>query len=161
MNYFWILLFCCTVCSVHGQEIELTLLNEHREPMIGVNVYLKDYAFTATTNKQGKVLLPAMAPEKEITLSYVGYKTITLIIRDLNGISTIQMFPVEESLQEITIIGRRDDRLEELPYQIEKIDKQQIAFTHPQTSADALRDHAKRVCAKKPNGWWKPCDSWV
>ncbi len=156
MKLVWTILFCSISLLVNAQEIELTLLNEHREPMIGVNVYLKDYAFTATTNKQGKVIIPKLAPEKEITFSYLGYKTIALTIRDLNGISTIQMFPVEESLQEITIIGRRDDRIEDLPYQIEKISKQQIAFTNPQTSADALRDHANVYVQKSQMGGGSP-----
>ena len=57
---------------------------------------------------------------------------------------------------EVVIIGRRDDRIEEIPYQIERITNKEIQFSNAQTSADLLEKSGNLFVQKSQMGGGSP-----
>ncbi len=139
-------------------DFEVTVIDEKGSPLVGVNVYTKDQTRVAeTTDPQGKVILKELSDHDKIYFSFIGYQSLRLTFHEIkkrHGI--IQLFPEVSQLAEITVIGRRDDLPDNVPYRIQKIDKKDIAFTNAQTAADALRDHAEVFVQKSQMGGGSP-----
>ncbi|MEL6721119.1 MAG: carboxypeptidase-like regulatory domain-containing protein, partial [Bacteroidota bacterium] len=153
-----LLLVCATLslCFGFGQMQELLVVDEHGEPLIGVNIYSQDQRFMTTTDANGKFLLAELPPEVLIHFSYISYEEKTLTYQTLQQLERVVLQLSTESLSEILIVGRKNERAEELPYQIERINQQAIASTNAATSADALRDHAGVFVQKSQGGGGSP-----
>jgi len=146
--------------NIYPEEIdfEVTVLDEKGSPLVGVNVFTKDKTKVAeTTDPKGKVILKGVSDHDKINFTFIGYQSLRLSFHEIkkrNGI--VQLFPEVSQLTEITVIGRRDDLPENVPYSVQKIDKKDIAFTNSQTAADALRDHAGVFVQKSQMGGGSP-----
>ncbi|RMG80430.1 MAG: TonB-dependent receptor, partial [Bacteroidetes bacterium] len=121
-------------------EYEITVMDESGLPLIGVHVYTEDHQkVNVVTDLDGKAILKDLQYADIVHFSYLGYQKLSLPfykIRSLGGIIILK--PEVNQLSEIVVIGRRDDRPEEVPFQVKNIDQKEIAFVNPQTSADAL-----------------------
>ncbi len=160
-------IFCCTFLfagsiTVYGftlpYDYEVTVLDEMGEPLIGVNVYTDDYStFTGATDFNGKVVLNNLNFRDEVNFSYIGYQSVKLPffeIRKSGGV--IRMYPSLQEIIQVVVVGRRDDVSEEVPFVVNKISKTELAFTNPQTAADALRDHGGLFIQKSQMGGGSP-----
>ncbi|MEN0052010.1 MAG: TonB-dependent receptor plug domain-containing protein, partial [Bacteroidota bacterium] len=158
MSKKYLLLICTTLLISVGwsQKKELLVVDENQEPLIGVNIYSEDQNFTITTDVHGKFILPALAQNTIIHFSYIGYEEKKINYQNLQQKQRIQLQLSLESLSEILIIGRKNERAEELPYQIERISQRAISSTNSSTSADALRDHAGVFVQKSQGGGGSP-----
>jgi len=153
------LLFVCATLIVYigfGQNKELLVVDENKEPLIGVNIYSSDQSFTATTDLNGKFILPTLARSSTIYFSYIGYEETKLSYQELQKEKSVQLLLSTENLSEILIVGRKNERAAELPYQIERISQRAIASTNASTSANALRDHAGVFVQKSQGGGGRP-----
>lgn len=138
-------------------DLEVTVIDEDKNPLIGVNVYTDDYSFTAITDIDGKVKMKKLEDTQEVNFTYIGYQSLKIPffqIKRKNGI--VQMFPNAKDLETIVVVGRRDDRPEDIPYIVQNIDQKQIAFTNPQTAADALSSHGGVFVQKSQMGGGSP-----
>ncbi len=136
----------------------VTVLDEKGQPMYGVNVFTNDQQKVATTtDENGKATLKDVDNKEEINFTFVGYNPLRLPfyeIRRLNGI--IRMTRAATELNEVVVIGRRDDLPSQVPYTFNKITKQDIAFFEPQTTADALWNTAGIYVQKTQMGGGSP-----
>ncbi|MFK7932796.1 MAG: TonB-dependent receptor [Saprospiraceae bacterium] len=154
-----LLLLATSVASAESifYEFPITVLDQTGEPLIGVNVYTDDYQFTATTDVDGKVTLVDIDNREEVNFTYVGFQSLKLPfyeIRQRGG--KIRMLPEIEALQEVVVVGRRDDTPEDIPLTIENISRKQIEFLNPQTTADALEKQAGVFVQKSQMGGGSP-----
>ncbi len=136
----------------------VTVLDEKGEPMYGVNIFTNDQQKVATTSDEnGKATLKDLDNKDEINFSFIGYNLLRLPfyeIRRRNGI--IRMTRSATELNEVVVIGRRDDLPSQVPYTFQKITKQDIAFFEPQTTADALWNTAGVFVQKTQMGGGSP-----
>lgn len=76
-------------------------------PLIGANVFWNNTQTGTVTNEEGKFTLPYLGPEEYLILSYIGYKSDTLSVKE----NRLLIHFLEESdageLDEVTIIQRR------------------------------------------------------
>ncbi|MBK9016011.1 MAG: TonB-dependent receptor plug domain-containing protein [Saprospiraceae bacterium] len=139
-------------------EYVVTVLDEKGEPLFGVNVFTNDQQKVATTtDEQGKATLKDVDNKEEINFTYIGYNSLRLPfyeIRRRNGI--IRMARSATELNEVVVIGRRDDLPSQVPYTFTKIDKKDIAFFESQTTADALWNTAGVFVQKTQMGGGSP-----
>lgn len=139
-------------------DYEITVLDEAGKPMFGVNVFTDDMKKVATTtDENGKAILTDLGNRDEVNFTYLGYNPVKLPfyeIRRRNGI--IKMSRAAEVLQEVVVIGRRDDLPSQVPYSFNKVTKEAIAYTEPQTSADALWNNAGIFVQKTQMGGGSP-----
>ena len=153
----FILVFLTVPLLATTYDFEVTVIDEYKNPLIGVNVYTDDYSFTAVTALNGKVRITNLDYRQEVNFTYVGYESLKIPffqIKKKNG--NIQMFPNSKDLKTIVVVGRRDDMPEDIPFIVEHIDQKEIAFTNPQTTADALSSHANVFVQKSQMGGGSP-----
>jgi len=128
-----------------------------KESLIGVHVFNAENTFTSVTDIDGKVVLKNMKHHETITFSYIGYQELTLPfykIRQMNGV--VRMVEAVEELAGVVVIGRRDDPTEEIPYIIDRITRDEIAFKNSQTAADALSSQGGVFIQKSQMGGGSP-----
>ena len=104
----WVLLLGC-LSTIWAQknvsEITGTVLDENKEPLIGVNIVIKDNPGLGTiTNVDGQFRIKATAYQV-LVFSYIGYDKMEVPIAG-NKVINIQMKPSSNSvLDEVTITG--------------------------------------------------------
>ena len=66
------------------------------------------------------------------------------------------MLPETVEIDEVIVVGRRDDRPEDVPYTTDQVTKEDLALTESQTSVDALQQHAGVFVQKSQMGGGSP-----
>lgn len=138
-------------------DFVVTISDENGEALIGVNVYTDDYSFSAVSDIDGKVTLSDLRTNTELNFTYIGYQSLKLPfyqIKKQNGF--VQMIPVSEELETVVVIGRTDEKKEDIPFIVNSISQKDIAFTNPQTAADALASHGDVFVQKSQMGGGSP-----
>ena len=154
---FLLVTFCALSASTNIYDFELTVLNESGETLIGVNVFSEDQKFTGSTDIDGKIILTDLLYNDILNFSYIGYKTLSIPfyeIRKRGGKVVLQ--ENENLIEEIVVIGRRDEVEADIPYTVQNVTRKQIALTNSQTAADILRDHAGVFVQKSQMGGGSP-----
>jgi iron complex outermembrane receptor protein len=89
------------------------IIDETKQPMIGVTVAMKGSAGGAVTDMDGNFSLNVPATVKELQVSYIGYKTMILPI-PVSHIMSIQMVPDSKELNDVVVIGYGTQRRSDL-----------------------------------------------
>ena len=76
-------------------------------PLIGANVFWLNSQIGTITNENGKFSLPYLGPEERIIISYVGFKSDTLIIKENQLLIKFLDESDSESLDNVTLTKRR------------------------------------------------------
>jgi len=147
-----------TNTSLIFNKITITIQDaQTNEAIIGANIYTEDYTFSTTTDFDGKAVLEGLTYREELTISYIGYKPLKLPmyqIRRMKGLIKMEVDAVE--LEGVEVVGRRDDKIEDIPYQIDKIASKEIAFSNAQTAADLLEKSGGLFVQKSQMGGGSP-----
>ena len=108
-----LLLFCCT-CSVYAQnssvevqtnriEVEGLVTDESKEPLIGVNVIIKDIpGLGAITDIDGKFKIK-MEPYHRLVFSFIGFEKQEVLIKEQRTIKVIMKEATATALDEVVV----------------------------------------------------------
>ena len=135
----------------------VTVLDEQGVALPGVSIYTDNFTLSASTDIEGIAVLKNVKYYEELNFTFIGYQSLKLPfheIRTKNG--KIRMFPEVKELVEVVVLGRRDDRPEDVPYTTDQVTKEDLALTESQTSADALQQHAGVFVQKSQMGGGSP-----
>lgn len=138
-------------------DYELTVLDETGLPLPGVNIFSDDYTVAASTDMDGIAYVKDVKYNQELNFTFIGYQAKKLPfheIRKKNG--KVKMLPEVLEFEEIIVIGRRDDRPEDVPYTTDQVTQEDLALTESQTSVDALQQHAGVFIQKSQMGGGSP-----
>ena len=139
-------------------QLAITVIDEQsQEPIIGANIYTENFSFSTTSDLDGKAILEGLKYRDIVIISYIGYQTLELPIykiRRMNGVVAMKIDAI--TIEGVEVVGRRDDRAEDIPYQIEKITNKEIAFSNAQTSADLLEKNGGLFVQKSQMGGGSP-----
>ena len=133
------------------------VMDERGQPLTGVSIYSDDYRVTASTDLEGVAVLKDVKYNQELNFTYIGFQSLKLPfyeIRKKNG--KIKMYPEVKELVEAVVLGRRDDRPEDVPYTTDQVTKEDLALTESQTTVDALQQHAGVFVQKSQMGGGSP-----
>ncbi len=115
--------------------------SDDRVPLEYVYVLVEDKAFL-TTDEKGLVNVYRLGdPDDIILIQQTGYRTVQVLKSELNinELNIIELQMSNVSINEVTISALKwEHTAEELPVQVEVLDRKQIEFQNPQTSADLL-----------------------
>lgn len=136
--------------------LEIQIVDEKQQPLVGVAVYTDDFSFSTSSDEAGRAFLKALSDTTHFNFQYLGYEPLRLSYARLKKQVKLQLKPRITELQTAILIGRRDDKASEIPYQIETVGYRAIARTNAQTSADVLRDHANVFVQKSQMGGGSP-----
>ncbi len=98
------------------------------EDMIGVSVFVKEIKAGVQTNVYGFYSLTAPKGTYQVTLSYVGYKTITKTVEfDQNKTLDFEMLDDAKLLEEVVISTKKDDEnIKNLEMSVNKVEMKTI-----------------------------------
>ena len=139
--------------TTDGYEFIVTITDQKKEPLIGVNVYTDDQSFTGVTDLDGKVALKGLSYSEILNVSYIGYASLQIPffeIRKLGGI--IRLKQELDALPTVVVVGRRDEKPEDIPYEIGMVTKEKIEQYNSQTTADALMQNENVFVQKSQMG---------
>ena len=105
---FYYLFILVPFFSFSQQEISgevLELIDGKYEPIYGANVYWQNQNIGRVTNENGEFSIPYRTDYKALIISYIGYKTDTLLISDNSYIKHV--LKLEANLEEINISTRK------------------------------------------------------
>lgn len=72
-------------------------------PLIGVSVSVKGSVNGAITDKSGKFILSVPTKDTELVLTYVGYKSITVVVPTGSSILNLDMESLSNALEEVSV----------------------------------------------------------
>lgn len=127
------------------------------EPLVAVSVFTADHKFVSFTDEKGQTTIDMLSHREMVNFSYVGYDEVSIPyfeLRKNNGV--IKMFASSNLVDSIVVIGRRDDPIEEIPYVVQRVTQEEIAFKNTQTPADALAASADVFVQKSQLGGGSP-----
>ena len=164
-NLWMLFLLCASLSLPLGskanplfQDIPVTVIDAKTgEPLFPVNIYKEDMSFFVSTDLDGKAILSDLGYRDIVVFSYTGYKTLKLAVFEIRN-KRGEIFMEEDIalLNEVVVIGRRDDPIQEIPYQIERISNKDIQFSNAQTAADLLEKNGNLFVQKSQMGGGSP-----
>ncbi len=78
---------------------------ESGEPLMGAYVKLQGQQATAVTNMEGEFTLSNPRRVRQMTVSYMGFKTTDFVIGKSGDMGTLQLEPADISLEGVTVTG--------------------------------------------------------
>ena len=128
-------------CSSVSYAQEITILDENRAPLVGVEVMSRNNTALGTiTNLDGRAdISQLIGVDSTISISFLGYEKARYHFYQLmENEFILSMKPNDYLMDEVVIVGRREMLESEVPYEISTISANEIKRLQSQTSADAL-----------------------
>jgi hypothetical protein len=108
-----LIVFLFFTASILGQERILSTTKEisgkvtyQNAPLSNVNIIIKDSKKGTKTNKKGEYSLKAKIGDV-LQYSYVGFKTVTIVVEDITSILNIKMVSKVNQLNETVVVARK------------------------------------------------------
>lgn len=137
-------------------QIQVIVLDEvDNSPLDLVEVFSDSFDRKYETNIKGEISLDTFGVSS-FHFNKQGYSSVEIPLSKLKDKHVVLLSPISQILEEVILIGQTTLREEDQHHQIEQITSQQIAFTNPQTSADALADHGGIFIQKSQMGGGSP-----
>ncbi|HHB77697.1 MAG TPA: hypothetical protein ENK85_00520 [Saprospiraceae bacterium] len=148
--------FHAVFAQANNAGLTVSVLDEHFQPLPGVNVYAGE-DFGGSTDIDGHIDLPSDKIHRVFEFSFLGYETVSLTFFDIRRLGAkVRLVPAQQLIQEVVVVGRTDARKEEIPYQVEKISSEDIAFLNPQTTAHAMEASGQVFVQRSQAGGGSP-----
>ncbi len=130
-NSLALMLLCAVIFHVHAiasvgrveqtvqndqrpQPITGVVIDENGDPLIGASLLLRSTGAGTVTNVDGQFVLPPSARGDMVTISYVGYQSVTMTVVQLEKEGRVQLSPDKAlAVDEVVVTGmqRMDKRL--------------------------------------------------
>lgn len=135
----WLTILLINIVGVYAQQsiIKGTVLDNKKEPLIGVSVQINGSQRGTVTDVEGNFSIQASKGET-LTFSYVGYKKQDLILSSYTKI-TVVLSEDTELLDEVVVIGYGTMRKKDLTGSVSQVRADDLANEAPKTVQDVLR----------------------
>lgn len=132
-----LMLFC--VCS-YAQTISVTgtITDQAGETMPGVNIQIKGTTIGTVTDVNGKYTISAPSDASILVFSFIGFRTIEMMVGDRREIS-IKLDEDTKELDEVVVIGYGTARKRDLTGAVSQVKAAQLENEKPQSVQDVLR----------------------
>ena len=142
--------------SVAFSQTKVVVSNEMQEKLPFVEVYSIDFEFASLTDENGEVVIPEKLSKEEIIIfNFLGYEQSSYTVAELDTNPKV-VLRQGLVLEEVLMVGRTDNQSRDLPGKVESINAKAFKLTNPQTSADALAQHADVYIQKSQMGGGSP-----
>ena len=156
-----LLLFCCT-CSVYAQnssvevqtnriEVEGLVTDESKEPLIGVNVIIKDIpGLGAITDIDGKFKIK-METYHRLVFSFIGFEKQEVLIKEQRTIKVIMKEATATALDEVVVTGTGAQKKITMTGAVTNVDINTLK-TSTSSITNALAGNIAGVMARQTSG---------
>jgi hemoglobin/transferrin/lactoferrin receptor protein len=128
------------------------------KPIEGVFIFDKTLKNSVESDANGKASLNVFAETDVLVLQHPSYRTVQKSKTELKALG-YKMYMVEQvtMLEPVNITDAREDpKPDDVPYTMEKIGAEKIAFSNPQNSADMLQSTGSVLIQKSQMGGGSP-----
>ena len=142
-NYLFIILLFSYSISFSQVISGKVLDKKTNEPLIGVNIILSNVNGT-TTDLNGQFEISLKAQEEIITFKYIGYKTISKVLSDIDDLRNLEILMKSDVQLVSTVVvsaGKFEQKIEEITVYMEVISPSLIEnknTTNIQTAMDQI-----------------------
>jgi len=143
----------CTVTSILGQQVQITgtiTSSESDLPIAGANILIQGKNTGTITDFDGNYELSVEAGNS-ISISYLGFMTKTILIKDQTNIDVI-LDPDNELLDEIVVIGYGTQKKKEVTGAVSVVDSKAIEKLNPVRIEQALQGQVSGVNITNSSG---------
>ncbi len=134
----WIIIVLLFI-SIKTTAQKITVTDLNNRPLQEVLVYSDDNTFTTGTDKYGTFILPDSIRSVYLNFYLFGYKKLRINSYDiLKNNNLVKLEPVSHSLDEVIIMGRNEQYLDDIISETDIISQKEIQVTNSKTTADAL-----------------------
>jgi len=129
-----------------------TVTDENGEPMIGVNVIVKDVpGLGAVTDLDGRYSLK-MEPYHQLTFSYIGYKPVVVLVKDEYTIN-VKMEETESSvLDEVVVTGMGTQKKLTVTGAITNVNVEELKHVPSSNLSNVLAGNVPGILAMQTSG---------
>lgn len=132
------------------------ITDDKGEPVIGASIVIKGTSHGTITNVDGEYTLADVPENSTITISFVGYKTLTLFAND-KALSKIVLKEDSEQLDEVVVVGYGTVKKRDLTGSVASLNSETISAVPTTTAVEALQGRASGVVVSTSN--WSPGES--
>jgi len=127
------------------------------EPLVNVAVYNKSKSKSAVSNIEGKVDLTRFTDQEFIYFQSISHETFKTKKTSIATDKIIKLELQSNYFNPIILSASKfEQRAQDIPQKIFAIDKEEIAFNNPQTSADLLQQSGQVFVQKSQQGGGSP-----
>ena len=137
------------------QQRKITgIVQESKEnsPLEGATVSVKGLQFTTTTEANGKFEITAPSGSISLIVSFVGYETKTILIKERQTNVLITLNPSANELNEVVIVGYGTQKKSDLTGSISSIKGNDLTHLPTQRADQALQGQAAGVLVLNTDG---------
>lgn len=128
------------------------------EPLINVAVYNKSKSTYAITDIEGQLDLKSFKSIEAIYFQSVAYETLkTTKSKIINTGKTVKLNPQSQQMNPVILSASKfEQRMQDVPQKIFAVNREDVVFNNPQTSADLLQQSGKVFVQKSQQGGGSP-----
>ena len=124
-----ILLMSCMLIKTQAQNVSGVIYDgDSSEPLVGVNIVLKDTLYGTITDYDGKFVLDCDPASDTLILSYIGYATQTVPLNGQTDLS-LRMYEENNELEKVVVMGYGTKKKKEVTGATGRISAEKITST--------------------------------
>ena len=155
MKYYLLtLLFLFLSLAGNAQQMEVTgtVLDDHKEPLIGANVTIKNQpGIGSATDINGKYKIK-VSKYSTLIFSYVGYETQEILVKDKNVINVVLKESKQSSLDEVVVTGMGAQKKLTVTGAITNVEVSQLQANPTASLVNSLAGNVAGVMARQTSG---------
>ena len=133
-----------------GKKITGQVIDENKEPMIGVSILIVGTSTGTVTDFDGNYTLNVPQGSKELQFSYVGYETKVVPVPANSTTLNIQLKSDSQVLSDVVVIGYGTQRKSDLTGSVTNVSSKGSHFMYSNgTNTVAVNNHLNRMVAQR------------
>lgn len=140
-------------CSIFAQKVTVSGVvvdKKTGDPLIGVVVMEKTRNIGTATDTDGRFTLELPAKNSTLTISYMGYKTVTIPVKDTN--MSIEMSEDTQTLDEVVVVGFGTQKKETMVGSVSSIKSKSLTSVPASNLTQSIAGKAPGVTVVQPSG---------
>lgn len=130
-----------------------TVFDDRGDPIIGATIAVQGTSQGTITNIDGEYTLPDVAENATVTISYIGYQTLTFAATD-RALAKVVLKEDTEVLDEVVVVGYGTVKKRDLTGSVTSLNSEVISSVPATTAIEALQGRASGVVISTSN--WSP-----
>jgi TonB-linked SusC/RagA family outer membrane protein len=135
------------------KTISGTIVDDKGEPVIGASIIIEGTSQGTITNIDGEYTLANVPENSMITISFVGYKSLTFAAND-KTLANITLKEDSELIDEVVVVGYGVQKKRDVTGAMASVDAAKIASVPVTSASEALQGRASGVLVSQDN--WAP-----
>ncbi|MFB6258037.1 MAG: TonB-dependent receptor plug domain-containing protein, partial [Flavobacteriales bacterium] len=156
MRIFFSFLFLLPALWLSGQKVQV-LDGSSKKALEHVSVYGKNSEHSELTDPKGYFSLKGFSKEDSLRFQLVGYHDKKLAYKQVKATGSVELVPKPFATEEVVVSADQwEENSSNAPERVTSIDRKEVRFQEPQTSADVLGTSGEVYIQKSQLGGGSP-----